>query len=120
MTAIQRWFFMDEGSVAPVYVPGCASFEYQTPADPPGLQVALEDQWCKAKDVAELEKLLATYVGTIAELRRDRLTPKQADALLAHCPVGECAICSQIICPHQDSMHFHHDGCPSCTIAVSQ
>ncbi len=76
MTAIQRWFFMDEGSVAPVYVPGCASFEYQTPADPPGLQVALEDQWCKAKDVAELERLLAEQSAkhdAIVAALRDRL-----------------------------------------------
>jgi hypothetical protein len=27
---------------------------------------------------------------------------------------GECYECSWICCPHQDEMHFHHDGCPSC------
>lgn len=37
-----------------------------------------------------------------------------ADKLLAHCPDGECATCSEIVCPHEDPMHFHHDGCPSC------
>ncbi|WP_434456549.1 hypothetical protein JQR85_13750 [Stutzerimonas urumqiensis] len=39
---------------------------------------------------------------------------KKLDALLAHCPDGECAECSKIICEHGDPMHFHHDGCPSC------
>jgi hypothetical protein len=27
---------------------------------------------------------------------------------------SECYECSWICCPHQDPMHFHHDGCPSC------
>jgi len=39
---------------------------------------------------------------------------KIIDALLNHCEDGECHVCSQIICPHGDGMHFHHDGCPSC------
>lgn len=38
------------------------------------------------------------------------------DALLNHCDKesGECSICSIIICPYKDPLHFHHDGCPSC------
>lgn len=38
------------------------------------------------------------------------------DTLLNHCEKnnGECHECSSIICPHNDGMHFHHDGCPSC------
>lgn len=39
---------------------------------------------------------------------------KKLDALLAHCPDGECGVCAEIICPHGDGMHFHHDGCPAC------
>lgn len=39
---------------------------------------------------------------------------KIIDALLNHCEDGECHVCSQIICPHANLMHFHHDGCPSC------
>jgi hypothetical protein len=37
--------------------------------------------------------------------------------LLNHCDKegGECSYCSQLICPHKDPMHFHHDGCPSCS-----
>ena len=39
---------------------------------------------------------------------------RKLDALLNHCDDGECVTCGQIICPHGDGMHFHHDGCPSC------
>jgi hypothetical protein len=38
----------------------------------------------------------------------------QIDALLAHCPVSECPECAEIVCPHGEPMHFHHDGCPAC------
>lgn len=39
------------------------------------------------------------------------------DKLLNHCDKegGECSECAKIICPHEDTLHFHHDGCPSCT-----
>lgn len=42
------------------------------------------------------------------------------DELLNACPepYGECPVCSVIICPHKDPMHFHHDGCPACAEAV--
>lgn len=39
---------------------------------------------------------------------------KIIDALLNHCEDGECHVCSQIICPHGEPLHFHHDGCPAC------
>jgi DNA repair exonuclease SbcCD ATPase subunit len=39
---------------------------------------------------------------------------KKIQLLLDHCQDAECPVCSQIICKHHDSMHFHHDGCPSC------
>jgi DNA repair exonuclease SbcCD ATPase subunit len=42
------------------------------------------------------------------------LSTKKMDALLAHCPDGECSVCAQIICPERHPMHFHHDGCPAC------
>lgn len=28
---------------------------------------------------------------------------------------GECVNCSERDCPDKDPMHYHHDGCPSCT-----
>lgn len=37
-----------------------------------------------------------------------------ADRLLAHCPVDECMGCGEIVCPHGEGLHFHHDGCPAC------
>lgn len=42
------------------------------------------------------------------------------DALLDHCPDGECEECSRIACPHNDVLHLHHDGCPSCYIAEKE
>ena len=40
-----------------------------------------------------------------------------ADGLLNHCDKegGECRVCSVICCPLKDPLHFHHDGCPSCS-----
>jgi len=40
------------------------------------------------------------------------------DALLNECHEegGECSKCGVICCPLKDPMHFHHDGCPSCTV----
>lgn len=32
------------------------------------------------------------------------------------CPYLECTICSERDCPHEDPLHYHHDGCPSCNI----
>jgi hypothetical protein len=34
--------------------------------------------------------------------------------LLDHCPDPECHTCGEIICPHGEALHFHHDGCPAC------
>jgi len=36
------------------------------------------------------------------------------DALLSECTEPECIICGQIVCPHHEPLHFHHDGCPAC------
>jgi hypothetical protein len=49
-------------------------------------------------------------------LRQLERREKQLDALLNHCDKddGECGICGAIICPHGESLHFHHDGCPAC------
>lgn len=47
------------------------------------------------------------------EAERDEAN-RTIDHLLAHCKDCECEVCSKIVCPHKDEMHFHHDGCPSC------
>jgi hypothetical protein len=50
-------------------------------------------------------------------LTRDRAV-EILDALLNECheEAGECSKCGEICCPYKDTMHFHHDGCPSCTV----
>ncbi len=47
---------------------------------------------------------------------------RELDALLNQCTEagGECSICSIIICPYGDSLHFHHDGCPSCILGFER
>jgi hypothetical protein len=52
-------------------------------------------------------------------LRQLERCEAQLDALLNHCDKegGECSVCAQIICPHKESLHFHHDGCPACVVA---
>lgn len=30
------------------------------------------------------------------------------------CDGGECMWCARLDCPFGDSLHYHHDGCPSC------
>ena len=51
------------------------------------------------------------YAGLIAEIER---VQTMLDELLNHCPDMECPDCGKIVCPHKDTFHFHHDGCPSC------
>lgn len=36
------------------------------------------------------------------------------DALLNECTDPECLVCGLIVCPYQEPLHFHHDGCPAC------
>jgi len=42
---------------------------------------------------------------------------RQIDQLLEHCPLPECERCAEIVCPFQEPLHFHHDGCPACAEA---
>lgn len=121
MTAIQRWFFLQ--------------YDDQPYKATPG-RTATDELWCKAADVAQLELLLKRYLEDLATSRQSRdrakadlaiadekimflegtLTDSEVkmDQLLQHCSDGECYVCAYIICPHKDTMHFHHDGCPSC------
>jgi hypothetical protein len=34
------------------------------------------------------------------------------------CLDGECPRCSAIDCRYGDQLHYHHDGCPSCSPAT--
>lgn len=38
------------------------------------------------------------------------------DADLAKCKDAECIVCGSIVCPHAEPLHFHHDGCPACSL----
>lgn len=43
---------------------------------------------------------------------------KLVDWHINHCEKngGECIECSIQHCPRKEPLHFHHDGCPSCTL----
>ena len=41
-------------------------------------------------------------------------TSHELDELYGQCPVECCDQCAEIFCPHRDSFHGHHDGCPCC------
>lgn len=45
-----------------------------------------------------------------------RVDGSLTDELLRECLDSECIVCGVIVCPHSDPLHFHHDGCPSCTL----
>lgn len=32
----------------------------------------------------------------------------------AECPDAECDVCAFRDCPHRETLHYHHDGCPAC------
>jgi hypothetical protein len=32
------------------------------------------------------------------------------------CKDLECSVCGERDCPYHDPFHYHHDGCPACTI----
>lgn len=50
----------------------------------------------------------------LEEINKSKPNGALLDLLLNQCVVAECPTCSSIVCPFGDSMHFHHDGCPSC------
>lgn len=72
------------------------------------------------------QKARVAIMATMAERSRkvreyDRLVV-MVGALLNHCDKdgGECHMCSVIVCPLKDPLHFHHDGCPSCSVAEEE
>ena len=94
--------------------------------NPPGAMPPLpeRDGWAPAmkSDVYMPAKMhdyakayAAPLIARVAELQAEsEKLHAQLDELLAHCSDGECHVCSRVICPSKDGMHFHHDGCPSC------
>ena len=71
--------------------------------------------------VPETGAIIKNRTGPVIEARSDiwlKWYSQIVDDLLNHCNQdpghGECTRCSEIVCPSQDPMHLHHDGCPSC------
>lgn len=32
----------------------------------------------------------------------------------SECPDPECMVCGMRDCPHEEPLHYHHDGCSAC------
>jgi len=60
------------------------------------------------------EELIADNTLLKAEVER---LHKALDHMMTHCADAECTTCSEIVCPHGEPFHFHHDGCPACAVA---
>lgn len=63
MTAIQRWYIMD---------PYDAERDPAPSAAPLNTEMLLRFKWCKANDVAELERILAKSLERTTRARADR------------------------------------------------
>ena len=58
MTAIQRWYWL----------PDMAAGDHDLGPMPDGAPVPVDQQWCKAADVAQLEELMVTRSNTQAQI----------------------------------------------------
>lgn len=52
----------------------------------------------------------------LSQAFKDKLPATQIDAILNECTDMECSLCAVILCPYQEPLHFHHDGCPACAV----
>lgn len=69
-------------------------------------------------NICDLEKEIAQTADELKRVlrERDEAYAKLDRFLNEHCQNGEyCELCADICCPHKDTLHFHHDGCPSCS-----
>lgn len=87
-----------------------AGFLHQLEADPNAYWLTRAHMLCTDAGVPQGEIWTRIEALRIAFERQQ----EQVNALLNHCDEPECATCSTIICPHEEPMHFHHDGCPAC------
>lgn len=66
----------------------------------------------------QTEVRFAELVEALRHLHEYGRDPKDgtlsAEVMVQTCPRNECVYCGIICCPHQEMMHFHHDGCPAC------
>lgn len=64
------------------------------------------------------ERYRQLYLNLLSQNHRLKLENMELEyktrKFLDHCDDQECVTCSRIICPYNDPLHFHHDGCPSC------
>ena len=79
-----------------------------------GLRACADDpMWANH---AEISKSLCSQSADLIERQAVQITQLEAsiNKLLAHCDDPECFTCGSAVCPHEEPLHFHHDGCPAC------
>lgn len=74
---------------------------------------------------AEIEKRLVEQVGELEAVKRQLARYREALQVVGHGGAhtadcnddgGECGLCAVYDCPHQEILHYHHDGCPCCDL----
>jgi hypothetical protein len=78
----------------------------------------LEDEQKALQLAMQVETLDVTMWALSQGTRTTRLA-EDWDQMANHpaaqdCPEPECSVCAERDCPNRDSLHYHHDGCPSC------
>jgi tRNA(Ile)-lysidine synthase TilS/MesJ len=85
-----------------------------------------DDCTCAAADGGQnmLTHTINALRAELAEVRSDLAKTREAHVAaredLAHlkaCKVAECDRCAVLLCPYDDPLHTHHDGCPACCFA---
>lgn len=65
-------------------------------------------EWCNERRAMHLvEALRNQHWGYACDEHEHRIDS---------CTDDECSVCSLLICPHFEPLHFHHDGCPACSM----
>lgn len=52
----------------------------------------------------------------VDDMYRDMLEEVATHPELDDCPDPECLICGIRSCPEGEPLHYHHDGCPACSL----
>lgn len=70
------------------------------------------------KATKSLLSIIGLKLNPTATLARIRAELLMSHAPTAQCSMGECLICGYADCPSNDPLHYHHDGCPSCSMTI--
>lgn len=58
----------------------------------------------------EIDNLVGEFMNFIFDISKEGFKHTCDDG------DDECMLCAMDDCPHEDPLHYHHDGCPSCSM----